>query len=79
MPLYEYRCKACGQTTEALQRMADAPLTDCPACAASALEKLMSAHNVGAGGPGGGASPAAMGPPPGCGRCGDPQGPCGLS
>lgn len=43
MPIYEYRCDACGHELEAMQKMADAALTDCPACNKSALKKLISA------------------------------------
>jgi len=43
MPIYEYRCGACGHKKEALQRMSDAPLTDCPECGKPALTKLISA------------------------------------
>jgi len=43
MPIYEYRCAACGHELEALQRLADAPLKDCPACGQSQLRKLVSA------------------------------------
>lgn len=30
MPIYEYRCEACGHTLERMQKVSDAPLTDCP-------------------------------------------------
>lgn len=43
MPIYEYRCQSCGHELEKLQRMADAPLTDCPACGQPTLRKLISA------------------------------------
>ncbi len=43
MPIYEYRCKACGYEKEYLQRMSDAPLTDCPKCGKRTFDKLMSA------------------------------------
>ncbi len=43
MPIYEYRCEACGHELEAIQKMADAPLTDCPDCGRPALKKLISA------------------------------------
>jgi putative FmdB family regulatory protein len=43
MPIYEYRCAVCGHETEALQKMSDAPLTDCPSCGKPALTKLISA------------------------------------
>ena len=43
MPIYEYRCAACGHELEALQKITDAPLTSCPACRADKLTKLVSA------------------------------------
>ena len=43
MPIYEYRCSACGHELEALQKFTDQPLTDCPACRAAALVKRVSA------------------------------------
>ncbi len=43
MPIYEYACKACGHRHEALQKMSDDPLTDCPECGKSELKKLVSA------------------------------------
>ena len=42
MPIYEYRCDACGHELDALQKVSDAPLTDCPECDASALRRLIS-------------------------------------
>ena len=43
MPIYAYRCEACGHELDALQKISDAPLTDCPACGASALKKQLTA------------------------------------
>ncbi|HUF20870.1 MAG TPA: zinc ribbon domain-containing protein [Burkholderiales bacterium] len=43
MPIYEYRCAACGHEQEVLQKMSDAPLSDCPACGKPAMSKLISA------------------------------------
>lgn len=43
MPIYEYRCGACGFQQEFLQRLNDAPLTDCPECGKPELAKLVSA------------------------------------
>ncbi|EGW53722.1 FmdB family zinc ribbon protein [Candidatus Endoriftia persephonae] len=43
MPIYEYRCEACGHELEALQKMSDALLTDCPECGQPALKKQLSA------------------------------------
>lgn len=44
MPIYEYECRDCGHRFEAIQKISDAPLTDCPACGkASSVNKLISA------------------------------------
>lgn len=43
MPIYEYRCDSCGFQKEYLQRMSDAPLTDCPECKQSTLSKMVTA------------------------------------
>ncbi len=43
MPIYEYVCNECGHDFETLQKMSDAPLSDCPACKKSALKKKISA------------------------------------
>lgn len=43
MPIYEYQCQTCGHRLEKLQKISDAPLTDCPACGQPHLRKLVSA------------------------------------
>ncbi len=43
MPIYEYQCTACGHQLEALQKMSDEPLKDCPECSQPSLSKLVSA------------------------------------
>lgn len=43
MPIYAYRCEDCGHELDALQKISDPPLTDCPACGASALTKQITA------------------------------------
>jgi len=43
MPIYEYVCTECEHTHEALQKMSDEPLKECPACGKLALKKLISA------------------------------------
>ena len=43
MPIYEYRCGACGYQKEFLQRISDAPLTACPECGKRAFNKLLTA------------------------------------
>ena len=43
MPFYEYQCKSCGHTLEAMQKVNDSPLKKCPDCGKSQLTRLMSA------------------------------------
>ena len=43
MPIYEYRCTACGHQQEFLQKASDAPLTVCTKCGKEAFSKLLSA------------------------------------
>lgn len=43
MPIYEYRCQSCGFQKEYLQRMSDAPLTDCPECKQATFSKMVTA------------------------------------
>nr|WP_314478729.1 zinc ribbon domain-containing protein [uncultured Pseudomonas sp.] len=42
MPLYDYQCASCEHRMEVLQKISAAPLTDCPACQAPTLSKLLS-------------------------------------
>lgn len=43
MPIYEYRCEACGHEEEFLQKISAEPLTDCPACGKPELKRKISA------------------------------------
>lgn len=43
MPIYEYRCQACGHELEALQFMNEDPLVECPECGESQLKRKVSA------------------------------------
>ncbi len=43
MPIYEYRCAACGHQEDHLQKVSEAPLTKCPACGKKKYEKQLSA------------------------------------
>lgn len=43
MPIYGYQCQSCGHEMEALQKISDSPLTECPACHEPALKKQLSA------------------------------------
>jgi putative FmdB family regulatory protein len=44
VPLYDFRCRACGATFEALVRPPHPPT--CPSCAATDLERLLSTGSV---------------------------------
>ena len=43
MPIYAYKCDACGHAKDVLQKMSDAPLADCPACGAPKFSKQLTA------------------------------------
>ena len=43
MPIYEYRCGACGHRDEHLQKISDKPLATCPACGKRTYKKQLSA------------------------------------
>ena len=45
MPIYEYECRDCGHVFDALQKMSDDVLRDCPDCGKPELRKLLSAPN----------------------------------
>jgi putative FmdB family regulatory protein len=52
MPIYAYKCAECGHEMEAIRKVSDALLTDCPNCGKSALVKQITAagfHLKGAG------------------------------
>ena len=44
MPIYEYQCQKCSETTEIMQKFSDAPLRKCPACGGK-VAKLMSMNS----------------------------------
>lgn len=43
MPIYGYECASCDHTFDALQKMSDQKLVDCPECGDSGLRKQLSA------------------------------------
>ena len=43
MPIYAYKCESCGHARDVLQKMSDAPLTECPACGAATFRKQLTA------------------------------------
>ncbi len=43
MPIYAYKCSACGHAKDVLQKISDDPLTVCPACGAAEFAKQITA------------------------------------
>ena len=43
MPIYAYRCEESGFAKDVLQKISDAPLTECPSCVKSAFKKQLTA------------------------------------
>lgn len=43
MPIYAYRCEACGFAKDALQKISDPQLTDCPSCGKASFKKQLTA------------------------------------
>ena len=43
MPIYEYRCSACGHQEEHLQKVSEKPLSKCPACGKKSYKKQLTA------------------------------------
>ena len=43
MPIYAYKCSACGHAKDVLQKISDDLLTDCPACHAATFTKQLTA------------------------------------
>jgi putative FmdB family regulatory protein len=43
MPIYAYKCSSCGHEQDVLQKVSDAPLTDCPSCQAETFAKQLTA------------------------------------
>jgi putative FmdB family regulatory protein len=46
MPIYAYQCGSCGHAKDVLQKMSDAPLTNCPACGADTFNKRLTAPGL---------------------------------
>ena len=43
MPIYAYKCESCGFAKDVLQKMSDAPLSECPQCAKATFAKQVTA------------------------------------
>ncbi len=67
MPIYAYKCESCGFAKDVLQKISDAPLSECPTCGAATFTKQLTAAGFQLKGSGwyvtdfkgGGAAPAA--------------------
>ncbi len=75
MPIYAYKCSACGQEQDVMQKMSDAPLRTCPACGQETYAKQLTAAGFHLKGSGyyatdfknSGSKPEASTPSPACG------------
>jgi putative FmdB family regulatory protein len=43
MPIYAYKCSACGFAKDQLQKMSDPPLSECPSCGKPSYNKQLTA------------------------------------
>lgn len=43
MPIYAYRCSSCGCQKDVMQKMSDAPLSNCPECGKETFSKQLTA------------------------------------
>lgn len=43
MPIYAYKCSACGHTQDEMQKISDAPLSQCPSCGQATYGKQLTA------------------------------------
>ncbi|HEX5698059.1 MAG TPA: FmdB family zinc ribbon protein [Rhodoferax sp.] len=43
MPIYAYKCNACGFAQDVLQKMSDPVLTECPSCGKASFDKQLTA------------------------------------
>lgn len=73
MPIFEYVCKECSRSFEALVRASTT--VECPSCKSTSLEKQLSVFAAGT------KSQVSAGdfPVGACGACGDPRGPGACS
>jgi putative FmdB family regulatory protein len=59
MPIYEYRCEACGEQFSKLQKMgAGEGETTCPKCGSGEVRRQISGCSIGSGEKGGASGPA---------------------
>lgn len=72
MPIFEYECQACRKSFEQyLKTAAEEHGVVCPECGAKRVRRIPSVFAARSA-----AAPVALPQQRGCGRCGDPNGPC---
>ncbi|MFQ5425048.1 MAG: zinc ribbon domain-containing protein [Phycisphaerae bacterium] len=72
MPVFEFHCPSCERDFEEYVRVIkDAHAVACPTCGAQRVQRKLSVFAARAPQP-------SVAPPGPCGRCGDPNGPCGM-
>lgn len=77
MPIHEFQCDACNRTFEELVRSPrDESGIRCPECGGDKIGRQISVFSAGTSA--GRSTPSTPLPTGGCGRCGDPAGPCAL-
>ncbi|MEW5771661.1 MAG: FmdB family zinc ribbon protein [Pseudomonadota bacterium] len=76
MPIYAYKCTDCGFEQDVMQKVSDAPLSDCPQCGKPSFAKQLTAAGFQLKGNGyyvtdfkNGQKPAAPSPACGTGAC----------
>jgi len=75
MPIYEYSCGSCGhEFDEFSPKMSDDSPATCPKCQKRGARRKVSVFAARMGS----SRPSSVAPTGGCGRCGDPNGPCSI-
>jgi len=79
MPIYAYRCGNCGFDQDVMQKMSDAPLTDCPQCHSATFTKQLTAAGFQLKGGGWYATDFRNGPPKAPPPCQGGEGSCACA
>lgn len=77
MPVYEYICEDCAHEFEEFSKRVGGGAA-CPSCGSDTVRRRLSVFAARQGDSRPDTGPSAGGPAGGCGRCGDPYGPCAM-